>query len=147
MDKTVNLMEKDIHLLTMMTERIKDMTWPIGIEIRDCSSRWYQGSGMIEFDVYFVLQPQYVPIEVQSIELYYSGNWFYGIDTVVSDEIPRFVGQQIDRAGPIGPHMVRFKIPEPTDRDTVVVNPALVVDALDLPCIADLNAIELTKKQ
>ena len=146
MDKTIDTMEKEAHFFTMMNERIKDMTWPIGIEIQDVLGRWYEGKGMIELDVHFILQPEFVPIQVQSIELHFSGNWFYGIDIAASDEIPVLVGQQLDRVEMIEPQIVRFKIPEPTDRDTVIMNPALVVEAIDLPCIADLSAIEITRQ-
>ncbi len=131
----------------MITEHIEDTTWPICVEIRDFSNRWYAGSGKIEIDVSFVLEPRCVPIEIQSIGLCYSGNWFYGIDFAEMDEIPQLVGRELDIKALTRPYMAYFKIPEPTDRDTVIINPALVVDALDLPCTADLDTIELTKQE
>ncbi len=131
----------------MIANHITDKTWPICVGIRDFSSRWYAGSGMIEVDVSFVLEPKCVPIEIQSVELYYRGNWFYGIDTAVLDEVPQIVGQELDIKALTRPYMTCFKIPEPIDRDTVIMNPVLVVDALDLPCVADLDTIELTKQK
>ena len=131
----------------MVTEQIRDTTWPICVCIRDSSSRWYAGSGMIEVDVSFVLEPRCVPIEIQSIQLCYRGNWFYGIDTAVLDEVPQIVGQELEIKSLTRPYMAYFKIPEPIDRDTVILNPVLVVDALDLPCVADLDTIELTKQK
>ena len=131
----------------MKIEHIIDKTWPVCVSTQSIYSRWYNGESTIDVDVSFVLEPRYVPIEIQSIQLCYTGDWFYGVDFVTSEKAPQFVGQQLDTMEQTGPHTAHFKIPAPEDRNFITMTPALVVDALGLPCMVDLDAIKLVKQK
>ena len=130
----------------MKTKHLRDHTYPILVSIRNVSYSWFEGHGFIDLWVTFTLEPREVPVEIQSITLNYSGNWFQGLQVLNPCEIPPIIGTHLSIKAPTMPYTAKFWISPPEGKTTGSIKGWLSVEALNLPCTVELSYMMMHMK-
>ncbi len=126
-------------------KRLRDKAWPIRLTSRNVDWVWLSTMPFIRVLVTFVMEVRETPLEVQAVQLRYTGDWFDGVQianetgaTQTGAPQPSLVGRRLTDKIQVAPYTAVFELVAPENKDAVQLKSTLVVEALGLPCEENL---------